>query len=495
MDTCSLKNILQEICPTKGFYEVEFDEGGPFVWTKPRFNAQRLSKARFFAATLCFYGDEGKLIVRSEEGQETSIDLYRGWHTYPLDLSELHGENVEFELHNTIEVEGDDRELGVMIRKLIEIDDFETFTRLRGTLRNRVINHTEYTTGHSTLRSYPPKLRIDLENRCNVKPPCVYCEWEWIKHLEGQTDYRFIRDTFSQLGLFFAMAEEVVDCSYGEPLLNPNLQVLINEVCRGGREFAMTSNGQLLDAQNRRKILGKPMLLNVSIDSSTAGGYRLYRNNTFDVVIKNLRALCREKKQYNDCPRVFASFIVMRSNVDDLLPFIRLMRDAGVDGIRLRCLFREPRTKRSLTSRNGFVFIYDREILDDDSFAEAVRTARPVAKDCGLSLVSELDFVRNNGSKGVPLCREPWETLYVLTRGIYGCCFSRKPLVNWSQRGQRSLEEFLKETWNGSTYQALRSALAERRLPKSCLDSPNCAIVRKVLDEGSSPIKGGAYVG
>ena len=102
--------------------------------------------------------------------------------------------------------------------------------------------------------------------------------------------------------------------------------------------------------------------------------------------------------------------------------------------------------------KTGAIFVYDEEILDHPRLAEVVRKARPAAKDCGLFLISELDFAENNGSKGGPLCKEPWETLYVLKRGVRSCCYTRKPIVNWSERGQRSLEEFLKAIWNGSPF-------------------------------------------
>ena len=81
-------------------------------------------------------------------------------------------------------------------------------------------------------------------------------------------------------------------------------------------------------------MLGKNLMLYVSIDSATAAGYARYRNDRFDDVIANLTALCREKKAHDDLPRVFASFIAMRSNVHELPAFFALMREVGVDEIK-----------------------------------------------------------------------------------------------------------------------------------------------------------------
>jgi hypothetical protein len=56
-------------------------------------------------------------------------------------------------------------------------------------------------------------------------------------------------------------------------------------------------------------------------------GYARYRNDRFDDIITNLRALCREKKSADNLPRVIVSFIVMRSNIDEIASVFALMRD------------------------------------------------------------------------------------------------------------------------------------------------------------------------
>jgi MoaA/NifB/PqqE/SkfB family radical SAM enzyme len=318
-----------------------------------------------------------------------------------------------------------------------------------------------------------------MENRCNIKPPCVYCEWDWVKGLEGQADYQFTPNTILELGPFFDLAEEVIDCSYGEPFLNPNLSQILSDISEKQKRIEFTTNGQILDEKNSRLILGKPLTLYVSIDSSTAENYRIYRNNKFETVIGNLRALCTQKKKFDNLPRTIVSYIVMRSNMDDVVPFIELMDRVGVDGIKLRCLYHGQRMIQARIVRNNFEFIYQSEALLHSELADVVEKARDEARKIGLPIFSELDFGKEWKSDHRPLCGEPWEAIYVLRRGIHCCCYTKEPLVRWSERGSRALAEFLRDAWNGPQYRELRSALAGGRLHKTCLKSPSCPIVRK----------------
>ena len=61
----------------------------------------------------------------------------------------------------------------------------------------------------TALDSTPPSLGIDLYGVCNVKPPCVYCEWDHSKDLEGDhVDTPFTRETLDEWGAFFDNAVE-----------------------------------------------------------------------------------------------------------------------------------------------------------------------------------------------------------------------------------------------------------------------------------------------
>lgn len=87
------------------------------------------------------------------------------------------------------------------------------------------------------------------------------------------------------------------------------------------------------------------------------------------------------------------------------------------------------------------------------------------------------------GLRAGPLCREPWESYYILRRGILPCCYGNPivaPMDKWS------------ETWNSSQLQEIRRHLARGELSPYCRESLGCPIVQRVLarerkKEGSLP--------
>lgn len=78
------------------------------------------------------------------------------------------------------------------------------------------------------------------------------------------------------------------------------------------------------------------------------------------------------------------------------------------------------------------------------------------------------------GYGGLPICREPWESYYILRRGILPCCHGNPiiaPMTGW------------KEAWNSSQIQEIRRYLSKGRLSPYCLESLGCPIVQRVLRE------------
>ena len=217
--------------PLDGFHGIEEDELGPFVWTWKRFQIRKPPTVRFVEVDLCYYGDKGRLLLSGGDGdRRIEIDLHRGWGKYPLDLFPLNGPDVEFEVDPLIRVQGDSRELGVMLRSFEPLEDPEQFELVRRRMSNRRLNVEEFLAGKAILNSYPPTLRIDIERRCNLNPRCAYCHWDWTKSMEQESPLRSALDTVAGLDEFLTYAEQIVDCGYGEPLLNPDLPELLAEL-------------------------------------------------------------------------------------------------------------------------------------------------------------------------------------------------------------------------------------------------------------------------
>jgi MoaA/NifB/PqqE/SkfB family radical SAM enzyme len=479
--------VLGNVDLLAGFHPVERDLTGPFAWTTSRFLIGLRCAARFARLTLCYYGDDGLLTAESARGLVDQTPLCRGWHACGLRLGDTAaGDVIACSVAPVVPVATDARELGIMVREIVSFNDEEAFESLAAAHRNLRLNQDEYRLGRTVLASFPPALRINLEARCNIpetSQACAYCAWDWAKEAERGSP-AITLDTLDDLGDYYRRALEINDCSIGEPAMHKQFGAIVAAVDCDGKQLALTTNGQLLSPKLRSEVLGKRVSLYVSIDSATAEGYARYRNDRFNDVVANLRALCREKKAHDDLPRVYVSFIVMRSNATELPQFFALASEIGVDEVKLRSLYLDDNVA-PLTSNNGYRYDYAAELLATSELAAAAEAARKLAREHGVALYVEWEqFVGDAGRPGAPLCSEPWRTLYVLRRGIMPCSYATEPIARWNQRRGRPLAAFLQDVFNGPAYREIRGELAAGRLSEYCRNTPSCPILKDLQKQG-----------
>jgi hypothetical protein len=481
----------QNSLASDGVYPAEHNLDGPFCWTRPRFALHPPAEQRYLALQL---GRTQAGSLRSVNDPTIDTRVAKGWHWYNFDLGNTSREKIELETDRFI-AESDSRELGVMLRSVVWHNRGERHSQIERTRANTILNEEEFRSGATVLRSIPPNLRLSIEVRCNVasNQPCVYCSWKWVKNEElgsPTLDLQFLKS----LDSYLSVARQVNDSGYGEPPLHPEFAQIVDLLATDTRIFSFTSNGQTISRKIREALLGRNVQLYVSIDSATAPGYARYRDRNFDRIIADLRTLCGEKKLHRNLPHVTTSFIVMNSNKHEIRDFIALMHSVGVDRVKLQGLHREDCMDLDgrIQQRGSFVFNYDREIVPLAELDTIECEAQAAADEFGLNVYLDWKgFRANYGSTGTqPLCSEPWKSLYVLNRGIFPCCFGRKPLARWSERGNRPIEQFIEETRNGAAFQEVRNSLAAGVFPAYCSSSKSCPIVQKAMTEGSAGASG-----
>jgi len=422
---------------------------------------------------------------------------------------------------------GDPRDLGVRIRRPRVHGDSTRHEVVEQQRSNAVLNLDEMLAGRTELRSTPPVLGIDLHGVCNVKPPCVYCEWDFSKELEGDAvDTPFTRETVEEWGEFFDHSVDLINCSIGEPfMMKDTLDELLDVFGAQGKTLEMTTNGQILTDKNIEKLLGRKIHLYISLDAGTADTYAKLRNNKFDRILANLRRLIDAKGGRDGLPKVHLVFMPMKVNVHELEDFVRLCGDLGVDRMVLRPL-NYSETSELDWERNGHHFVYSEQLLPWEELVRVSGRAAELARRHDVPLADQLGFggelasqfpeefergrrevigadepvdteaaveplgepdpveaapvqvdaepVPSLGEERIPLCIEPWKSLYILRRGVLPCCYGAAPLA--------PMEEY-RETWNSPTLQAIRRDLAEGHFHNYCLSSEACPIVRKAAEQ------------
>ena len=96
-----------------------------------------------------------------------------------------------------------------------------------------------------------PVLGIDLYAACNIKPPCVYCEWDFNKGKgRRRSSARRSPSTPSRMGRDVRQSAHLVNCSIGEPFMMRNFDELLDVFGRAGKTLELSTNGQLLTDRN-----------------------------------------------------------------------------------------------------------------------------------------------------------------------------------------------------------------------------------------------------
>ncbi|MGE5243129.1 MAG: radical SAM protein [Betaproteobacteria bacterium] len=489
------------------------------------------------------FQDLSQTLTCTSGGESVRLELVAGW--APLGLTIPAGaDTVELRASKRFpdaRHPGDARPLAVRLREPLLHRDPERHARIVGQHENWVRNVREMLDRRVSLDSTPVSLGIDLHGVCNVKPPCVYCEWDYSKDLEGPfVDAPFTPDTLREWGPFFEKSVNLVNCSIGEPFMMKEFDDLLDAFGDGGKVLEMTTNGQILTDRNIQKLLGRPIDLYISLDAGTPETYAKLRNDRFEAILRNLERLIAAKGGPGRYPHVHLVFMPMRINVHELERFVRICASLRVDRLVLRPLNDSPSVALDW-ERNGYRFEYQKELLPFDELVRVSGRAAELCRQHGVSLADQMDFggamgaqfdrlfeegrqsvarpaaapselpetasapatapvmaprsaaatetaapgssveapLPSLGGERKPACTEPWKSLYILRRGVFPCCYGGTPVAPMDQ---------YREAWNGPLVQAIRAELSEGRFHDYCLRSPACPIVRKSVESRSLPV-------
>jgi MoaA/NifB/PqqE/SkfB family radical SAM enzyme len=380
-----------------GFYEAERHDLDVFHWMREQ---GQLSFApdpepRYLEIWVCslFHDLSQELEIACGDARERT-PLVWGWApiTVAVPAGAGHVELAANKLFPAAYHPADPRTLAVRIRPPHLHRDAVRHAHIARQHANGVLNTREMIEGRASLESMPRSLGIDMHGACNVKPPCVYCEWDFNKDLEGdKVDAPFTVETLREWGPFFDSAEHLVNCSIGEPFMMKNLDELFDAFGNAGKALEMATNGQILTDRNIQRMLGRNIELYISLDAGTPETYAKLRNTKFDAILANMRRLIEAKGGPGAFPRVYLVFMPMRVNVHELDDFIRICADLRVDRLVLRPLNYSDGIALDW-ERAGHRFEYQRELLPFDELVRVSGRAAELCRRLGVELSDQMDF-------------------------------------------------------------------------------------------------------
>ncbi len=286
----------------------------------------------------------------------------------------------------------DARELGIRVGPITWHQDIKRHSDLVFLHQNAVKNYQEMMEGKTVLSSFPLNLGVDLYARCNISPPCVYCLYNRMKVMEGEDREAVVDDrTLASYGPFFTAARSVVNCSFGEPLLHPRLEEILEFCASRGKTVELSTNGQAFTPRTIRALAGKPVYLYVSLDAATAETYAKIRNERFEEIVANLVKLNEARKQARGLPKLFMVFMPMRVNFHELEAYFQLCRQLDADSLVLRPLLylEDPGIKEE---RGGYVFDYEKELLSREEIEAIIRRAEELSGVYGIPVANQFEF-------------------------------------------------------------------------------------------------------
>lgn len=184
---------------------------------------------------------------------------------------------------------------------------------------------------------WPTQIQIDLTNKCNHH--CVYCFYrcarnEFLNATFNENDFipiNIIKPLLSEFATYGIPAVQYT--GGGEPLMHPNFYEIINETIRLGFQYALVTNGSLISLKHIN-IFRYATWIRISLDGISDDVYKKSQgapaadiHHVFNVI----------STLVEECPDLTLgiSFVVNPVNWREIVEATRIMRDLGVDNIRL----------------------------------------------------------------------------------------------------------------------------------------------------------------
>lgn len=493
-----MTNDPQSVQFGPGWHGEERDEVFTFQWMEREAELVLAPPAPYlsFYAFSEFVGASQVLTVRAGEAEAAALPLLHQWALYSIAVPPG-AAGVRFVLNKRFpraHYPRDRRELGIRVAELRPHSDPSLHAAALSFHANAVLNIGETVAKAVELRSRPLSLGIDLHAKCNMVPPCVYCLWDGSKEMEGERAAVTVdRAAIEGYGPFYDGARVLVNCSIGEPLLNPDLGAILEGLEAKGKFLEMSTNGLALTRRAAEQLAGRKIYLYCSLDAGTASTYAKIRNEKFDLIVEQLKVLARLRRERGGWPKLYMVFMPMKVNKEDLGAYFDLCRGLEADALVLRPL-NILEERQPVVDRAGYAFEYHREHLSPDEQRELFMEARRLSAATGVRVENQFYFgalpeedaaapepeepppapnpgeSHDLGHGWLPLCREPWQNYYILRRGVIPCCYGYAPIA--------PMEEY-DSAWNGPALREIRSHLAQGRFSRYCLESLSCPIVRR----------------
>ena len=307
----------------------------------------------------------------------------------------------------------------------------------------------------------PDTILVEPSSYCNLK--CIACfrQMDVHKHT-GLAGRNMTPEVFKTCIDRFSSLRKITFTGYGEPLMNPDLEQMIEYATGKGIIACTVSNGLLWTPQRSERIVRAGLAqVSFSLDAATPETYRKVRVGDFQKALQGIRSFRKSKDQcvmniYN---------VLSKANFHETSGIVKLGYELQADGI----FFSPVRTEKILPDDSLTLEKCNREEL-----LEALEKGLQADTEQRSNLSEMVETFRSEETPhrpGTDLCYAPWTNLMILTDGsIHVCCnyFGLSDRYRFGNLAEIDLESI----WNGEEYRRFRREFVAQGVCDWCWQYP-----------------------
>jgi len=253
---------------------------------------------------------------------------------------------------------------------------------------NHKLSMMEYIQSKTHVESLPTVVVIEISNICNLK--CVMCS-----HGPGliKNPKHLPETVFEKIRPLVNPETRIVLGGANEPLMSRFFWKIINESEKLGNPlFRINTNGVLWNKKIAKLILKSQLSeISFSLDACTQDTYGKIRGWNLSKVLNNIKQVVkyRDKYQYRKT-KLYINMTLMQENIRELVSFVELAHQLGVDGVRVCHLDLFSDSKDWVVRKKDWTFNYMEQILSNNPelsnlyIAQARRRAGELCVDFGI---------------------------------------------------------------------------------------------------------------
>lgn len=208
---------------------------------------------------------------------------------------------------------------------------------------------------------YPLYMEISPSGGCNHR--CTFCAFDYLGYEKRFLDTTLLKERLSEMG---RLGVKSIMCGgEGEPLLHPEIHLLVAHGTSSGIDMAVTSNGVLFDEKKAEAMLPHMKWIKFSINAGNRENYaRIHgtKASDFDRVMNNITTAAETKRKKDLGCTIGMQMLLLPENRNDILPFVKQARDTGADYAVIKPFSQHLKSKKKFEA--GLVYENDLALRD-----------------------------------------------------------------------------------------------------------------------------------